>query len=41
MGRACGTNREKEECIYIDYWWESQKERDYKEDQNVDGWTIL
>jgi hypothetical protein len=22
-------------------WWESQKERDHCEDQDVDGWTIL
>jgi hypothetical protein len=22
----------------IDYWWESQRERDYYEDQNVGGW---
>jgi hypothetical protein len=26
---------------YIRYWWESQKERDHQEDQNVGGWTIL
>jgi hypothetical protein len=25
----------------IDYWWESQTERDHKEDQDVDGWIIL
>jgi hypothetical protein len=23
------------------YWWESQKERDHWEDQDVGGWTIL
>jgi hypothetical protein len=23
------------------YWWESQKERDYYEDQEVVGWIIL
>jgi hypothetical protein len=27
--------------MYIEYWWESQKERDHLEDQNVDVWTIL
>jgi hypothetical protein len=25
----------------IGYWWESQKERDHYEDQDVGGWTIL
>jgi hypothetical protein len=25
----------------IDYWWESQKERDHYEDQDVGGWIIL
>jgi hypothetical protein len=27
--------------MHIEYWWESQKERDHCEDQNVSGWTIL
>jgi hypothetical protein len=27
--------------IHVGYWWESQKERDRWEDQDVDGWTIL
>jgi hypothetical protein len=25
----------------IDYWWESQRERDQNEDQDVGGWIIL
>jgi hypothetical protein len=25
----------------LGYWWESQKEGDHLEDQDVDGWTIL
>jgi hypothetical protein len=27
--------------MLIGYWWESQKERDHLEDQDVGGWTIL
>jgi hypothetical protein len=27
--------------MHIGYWWESQKERDYWEDQGVGGWTVL
>jgi hypothetical protein len=27
--------------MQIGYWWESQEERDHKEDQDVGGWTIL
>jgi hypothetical protein len=27
--------------IHIGYWWESQKERDHYEDQDVGGWIVL
>jgi hypothetical protein len=27
--------------MHIGYWWESQKERDQREDQDVGGWAIL
>jgi hypothetical protein len=27
--------------MHIGYLWESQKERDHQEGQNVGGWTIL
>jgi hypothetical protein len=26
---------------HIEYWWESQKGRDYSEYQDIDEWTIL
>jgi hypothetical protein len=27
--------------MHIGYWWESRKEGDHWEGQDVDGWTIL
>jgi hypothetical protein len=27
--------------MLIGYWWESQKERDHWENQDVGGWAIL
>jgi hypothetical protein len=26
--------------VHVGYWWESQKERDHWEDQDVSGWTM-
>jgi hypothetical protein len=31
----------EEKGIHLGCWWESQKERDHKKDQDVGGWTIL
>jgi hypothetical protein len=27
--------------IHMGYWWESRKEKDHYEDQDIDGWIIL
>jgi hypothetical protein len=27
--------------MHREYWWESQKKRDHREDQDVVEWTIL
>jgi hypothetical protein len=27
--------------MHIGYWWESKKESDYYEDQDLGGWTML
>jgi hypothetical protein len=39
MGTACSTNGGEEECIR--YWWESQRERNHWEEQDIGRWTIL
>jgi hypothetical protein len=33
--------RNAHRILHIGYWWESQKDRDHWEDQDVGGWTIL
>jgi hypothetical protein len=40
MGRACSTNGGKRNAYRI-FLWESQKERDHKEDLDVGGRIIL
>jgi hypothetical protein len=39
MVGACSTIGRR--GTHIVYWWESQKERDHWEGQDVGGWTIL
>jgi hypothetical protein len=34
----CGWGRRG---MHVGYWWESQKERDQWEDQDIGGWTLL
>jgi hypothetical protein len=40
MGRTMYHERGRR-GMHIGYWWESQKERDHYEDQDVGGWIIL
>jgi hypothetical protein len=37
MGRPCSTNGGEKKGTHIDYWWESERERDHWEDQDVGG----
>jgi hypothetical protein len=39
MCGTCSTNGGRRGML-IGYWWESQKEREHWEDQDVGGWTI-
>jgi hypothetical protein len=39
MDGACSTNGEKRNAYII--LWESQKERDHWENQDLDAWTLL
>jgi hypothetical protein len=41
MGWSGDVARMGRRGMHIRYWWESQKERDHYEDQDVGGWTIL
>jgi hypothetical protein len=40
MGGACSTNVGRR-GMHVGYWWDSQKERDHWEDQDVGVWAIL
>jgi hypothetical protein len=42
MGVSCSTNGgRKRRRTHIGCWWESQRERDLKEDQDIGVWIIL
>jgi hypothetical protein len=40
IGGVCSTNG-GEGGMHVGYWWESQKEKDYWEDQDEAWWTIF
>jgi hypothetical protein len=39
MGREYSTNWGKRK--HLGYWWESEKQTDHQENQDVGGWIIL
>jgi hypothetical protein len=41
MRRAGHVERMGEKGMCRGYWWETKKERDHLEDQDVGGWTII
>jgi hypothetical protein len=41
MGWAGHVARMGTRGMHVGYWWESRKEGDHWEDQDVGGWTIL
>jgi hypothetical protein len=40
MGRACRTHGGRS-GMHIEFWWESQKEREHRKDLDVGGRIIL
>jgi hypothetical protein len=40
MGRACSMHGGEEEML-IEFWWESQKERDRQVDQDLYYWALF
>jgi hypothetical protein len=41
MGREFSMNGEKRPNLSICCWWEIQRERGHKEDQDIGGWLII
>jgi hypothetical protein len=41
MGWAWHVERMGLRSMHVGHWWESQKERDHQEDQDVGGWLTL